>query len=119
VDVSNARPVLPGHAKLAVPALRHEPVHLGAIAMLDPSGRRDAVEVARIRGVRAHWLVALNAYRGHILRELWERELFGWASRLTGEVPVHRVARSADAWTVDAVAHAVESLGLTGTRSAP
>ena len=119
VDVSQARPVLPGHAKLAVPAPRGEPVDLGGIAVLEPAGRRNAVEVERISGARAHWLVALNVYRGDILRELWESELFAWATRVAADVPVHLVTRPPGSWTVDAVARAVESLGVSSSRSAP
>jgi hypothetical protein len=119
LDIANARPVLPEHPKLAVPTTVREPVELGAVAVLQVSDEDAGVRVGRAQGGRAHWLLVSNAYRADVLRELWEYELFAWASGLAARVPVHVVTRPAGRWTVDGVAEAVEELGpATSSRSA-
>jgi hypothetical protein len=115
VDVARARPILPGHAKLAVPVPPHRCVELGAVAVLEPFG--DRLRVERLRGGTAHWRLVSNAYRADIVRELWEEELFAWASRLAGMVPVHLVRRPTAGWSADAVARAVER--ISRSRIAP
>lgn len=119
LEVSNARPVLPKHPKLALALAPHDPVRLGAIVVLEASDRGVPFELVHVRGPRAHWLVGQHTYRVRLLRELWQVEMFGWASEIADRVPIYTVSRPSGAWTVDAVAGAVERIALSGSRTAP
>ncbi len=115
LDVSDASRLFADHPKLALPPPSLEPVRLGAIAVLEaePTSK---VRSAPVAGAQAHWLVAANVYRLDLLRELWQAEMFDWAAAIAGNVPVHAVIRPIDAWSVDAVADAIER--LIGNRNA-
>lgn len=113
LHVSDAQPVLPGHAKLALPAPPERPVVLGAIVVLETAGG-GRVECARVHGAQAHQLVWQTAYRVQLLLRVYEPELFGWTATLTGRVPVYSLRRPQAGWTVDAVAGAIERVAQSG-----
>ena len=119
LDVSEARPVLAGHPKLALHAAAHDPIELSAIAVVEPSADARTVAVRPAGGAEAHWSVLRNTYRASLLRELWQTQLFGWAADVARKVPVHVVTRPAETWSVDAVAETLVRLALSGSRSAP
>jgi hypothetical protein len=121
LELSDARPILPDNPKLALPAPPGGPVPLGAIAVLRAAGTEPGTRVTceRVSGGEAYWLIGLHTYRVRLLNELWQSELFAWATRIAQRVPVHVITRPRDRWTVDAVAHVVEGLVVSRTRSAP
>ena len=104
LDTSAAEP---GPSKLLMPVEPGPPRPLGAIVVLS---RGDEVAARPLRGVDAGWAVARNAYRGALVRKLWEKETFEWAAAVAAQVPVYELSRPADSWTVDAVADAVERI---------
>jgi hypothetical protein len=110
LDLANARPILPEAEKLALPTASRAPVELRAIAVLETSADEASVEVARVRGAQAHWLLRANTYRTELLTDLWQVEMFAWAGAIASSVAVHVVTRPAEGWTVDAVADTVERL---------
>jgi len=117
LDVSDARPVVTDHSKLALTLASNDPVPLGTIAVLEASDPSVPVETVRARGARAHWLIGQHTYRVGLLRELWQAEMFVWAGEIADRVPVYVVTRPSDQWSVDAVAEAVEHVALTDTRT--
>jgi hypothetical protein len=112
VDLSDARPVLPAHAKLALPPEPRGPVTVSVIAILEPSDEAATVKTERVGGARMHWAIYRNIYRADVLHDLWHREMFAWAGAIAATVPVHVITRPGEGWTVDSVASAVERLAV-------
>lgn len=106
LDTSSARRV-PSQPKLVLPAPEGRPLRLAAIVVLG-CGTAGEVSCAPLRGADACWAVVRNTHRGDVYRALWEAEMFAWAGRVTSRVPVCRVTRPRDGWTVDEVADAVQ-----------
>jgi hypothetical protein len=129
LDVSEARPVMPGHPKLELPPPSRTPVPVAAIVELGTAGVGAGVGANRVRGAQAHWLVSTNVYRAALLRELCHEEMFAWAGAVAASVRVHVVTRPPESWTVDAVVSSIERIAaecprlqgaaVTRTRSAP
>jgi hypothetical protein len=115
IDVSDARPLLPDHPKLAIPSVPRSPIPLGAVAVLRPSETAIAVRSDPVHGAEAHWLVTENIYRAELFGEVWGSEMFRWAAAVAARVPVEAVSWPRGVWTVDEVARAVE--GIAGAQS--
>ena len=115
LDVSQARPLVPGAPKLALPEPVRSPVPLGAIVVVRVAGSA-TVEASPVRGAKAHSLVRTNVYRAQLLAQLWESELFEWAGSIAAQVPVHVVTRPSTGWTIDAVADAAERIAVQSRR---
>jgi hypothetical protein len=111
LDLSGARPALPGRSKVKIPAAEPlAPVMLSAIAVLEPSNTVAAVDAVRVRGACAHELVVAHTYRVRLLSALFPRETFAWAGAIARRVPVHVVRRPQAIWTADAVAESLEQI---------
>ena len=115
LDVSQARPLMPGAPKLALPEPVRSPVPLGAIVVVRVAGGA-TVEHSAVRGAQAHAILRANVYRAQLLRQLWEAELFAWAGSIAARVPVHVLTRPVSGWTIDAVADAAERIAAESRR---
>jgi hypothetical protein len=116
LPVGDAEPVLPQHTKLALAAPLRDAVPLAAVAVLGVGPPDAAAPPPRTaRGAEAHWLVGSNVYRAELLVELWQLEMFDWASAVAAVVPVYVVTRRSERWTVDEVARTIELIaGASG-----
>jgi hypothetical protein len=93
-------------------ALRAQPVTSGRLDAVAVLSRGDVARVAtqRLTGGRALANVFAHTFRLSTVKLLWPTEAFSWAGAVTARLPVYAVTRPHEAWTVDAVADAVETI---------
>jgi HPr Serine kinase C-terminal domain len=108
LDTSSARRIAQ-QPKLTLPSPFGPPLPLRAIVVLE-HGEEGELVTEPLRGAQACWAVVSNTHRGGLYRALWEADMFAWAGTVTADVPVERVERPRDRWTIDEVADAVERI---------
>ena len=119
IDLAEAGPILPGHAKHALPIPPRPALPIAAIAVLGTDDAATSVHAVRIRGMNAHGMVSRNIYRGGFLRALWQNEMFTWSATVAAKVAVYELTRPPRGWTVEAVAEAVENIARQTQSSTP
>lgn len=115
VDAGTVEHVLADSGKLVLPGESRLAVQLGRVIVLDAASDVAEVRVEHVSGADAVGLLVAHAYRAALVRQLWPEALFGWSTRLASMVSVARVSRPAAAWTVPAVADAVERRAVATT----
>jgi hypothetical protein len=104
--------------KLTLPAPPVASGRLEAIAVLGIGGGEE-VAADHLTGELALANVFRHAFRAQVATVLWPAEAFAWAAAIIAQLPVYSVTRPLHAWTVDAVADAVEAIAAqTGTARA-